>query len=648
MDAEAVILVWLLGLAFVPLIIHLRRRLSAAAGLAVLAVWLIATVGAGALALNIRPSSVPESSVTDRPIRQNAAGFASSQTCRTCHPKEFHSWHGSYHRTMTQLATPKSVVGDFNDQTIEYFGKTFRLTCEGDEYWAEMDDPSHVHRYPAAPRIKRRILLVTGSHHAQIYWYATGQTRKLAPLQISWIIEIQRWVPKASMVLVPPVRRFHDETGRWNRQCIMCHSTGEQPQLFTDRKMDTRVTDFGIACEACHGPGEEHIRLHSDLRNRYARRLDAEPDESITDPMRLTSARSSQICGQCHKIWRHASEQDSADWLRHGKNYKPGDNLDDTLITTRYGDAASDTERDNLKGLFWADGMVRVTAREYNGLIESPCYQRADNHRKMACSSCHGMHSDSNSPTALKEWADDQLKPGMRSNQACLQCHEDFNDQIEAHTHHRADSTGSLCYNCHMPHTAYGLHKAVRSHQIDSPSTANSLQTGRPNACNLCHLDKTLSWTAEKLYDWYAISPPELSADERNIAASVRWLLSGDAGQRALIAWSMGWQPAQEASSTNWLPPYLTQLLNDPYDAVRYIALRSLRRIPGYEAFTYDYLGSEEHILKGMDRAWTQWETGTAPGYAKELLLQADGNIDRKTFDRLLRDRDDSPVYLQE
>ena len=59
------------------------------------------------------------------------------------------------------------------------------------------------------------------------------------------------------------------------------------------------------------------------------------------------------------------------------------------------------------------------------------------------------------------------------------------------------------------------------------------------------------------------------SQRERDVAAGVLWAVRGDAGQRALVAWHMGWGPAQEASGTDWLPLYLALLLDDPYPAVR-------------------------------------------------------------------------------
>ena len=65
--------------------------------------------------------------------------------------------------------------------------------------------------------------------------------------------------------------------------------------------------------------------------------------------------------------------------------------------------------------------------------------------------------------------------------------------------------------------------------------------------------------------------------------------LRGDAGQRALAAWSMGWAEAQEASGTDWMAPYLSALLLDPYGAVRFIAARSLRTLPAHADLRYDF-----------------------------------------------------------
>lgn len=242
----------------------------------------------------------------------------------------------------------------------------------------------------------------------------------------------------------------------------------------------------------------------------------------------------------------------------------------------------------------------------------------------------------------------DQLAKGMESNAACTQCHKDIKPQ---HTHHAANSSGSVCYNCHMPHTTYGLMKAIRSHQVDSPSVQATIKTGRPNACNLCHLDKTLAWTSEKLTQWFGAKPAELSEDEKTTAAAALWALRGDAAQRALLAWHMGWGPARQASGERWLTPYLAQLLEDPYSTVRYIARRSLKALPEFADFAFDYIGPPEDRARAHQSAWVKWEQTHArklDRHGPHILIRAEGQVDSDAWNRLLRQRDNKSMYLQE
>ena len=177
--------------------------------------------------------------------------------------------------------------------------------------------------------------------------------------------------------------------------------------------------------------------------------------------------------------------------------------------------------------------------------------------------------------------------------------------------------------NCHMPHTTYGLLKTIRSHQISNPSVQATLDTGRPNACNLCHLDKTLAWTADYLRQWYGTPKPMLSEDEQSVAAAVLTLLKGDAGQRAIVAQSMGWAPAQQASGAGWMAPFLALMQQDVYDAVRYIATRSRGTLPPFRP-------------EGLPRG------------NRQLLLNADGTFDAAAVNRLVRARDNRRVAYRE
>jgi predicted CXXCH cytochrome family protein len=287
--------------------------------------------------------------------------------------------------------------------------------------------------------------------------------------------------------------------------------------------------------------------------------------------------------------------------------------------------------------------MIRVSGREYNGLIESPCYKGG----KFSCFSCHSLHESD---------PDDQLARNRTGNGACTQCHERFSEEIQlsAHTRHSARSSGSQCYNCHMPHTTYGVLKAIRSHQISSPRVADELATGRPNACNLCHLDKTLAWTANRLAEWYNQSKPQLSEQTAEVADALRLALAGDAGQRVLIAWHLSWPSALQISGTNWIPAVLGQLLDDPYAAVRCVAGRSLRGISNLTPPGYDYVEDPRTRAPVREAVWASWQRQTreAEGsalWASDLLIRADDlTAQRAAFEGWLRMRDDRPVRLRE
>ncbi len=413
----------------------------------------------------------------------------------------------------------------------------------------------------------------------------------------------------------------------------------------------------GVGCESCHGPGEQHVKVNSWPVRRYQQHVSRQPDDTIQNPAHMTAERSSQVCGCCHGVTT-SYKKPSGESV--GENsFKAGNDLLKERYITRYSKDHKNAPQlaellahdpEYIHNRFWSDGMIRVSGREYNGLIETPCHQYGE----MSCLSCHQMHKSESDTRPIDEWANDQLKPGMRTNKACVQCHEEYKDEetLIDHTHHPADSHGSNCYNCHMSYTTYGLLKAIRSHQIDSPRVQASLETGRPNACNQCHLDKTLAWTAGYLKDWYGIKKSEFKdKDHETVAASVHWLLKGEAGQRALMAWSYSWQPACEVSGTEWMAPYLGQLLEDPYDAVRFIAYRSLRQNPDFENFEYDFLGLPDALADGNRRVlsrWNQLQKGKETQNRIHVLLDDSGDLMREKFKSLLQDRNDRIMDLAE
>ena len=556
---------------------------------------------------------------------------------------------------MTQVADADTVAGPI-DQPFSFLGQTFRLLRHGRDVWFQMDKAG-----PGGQPRRLRLAMITGSHHMQVYWYATGHSRKLGQIPYIYLIEEQQWIPRNATFLTPPAHEIKSALpGAWNMACIKCHTTqgktrspdwGRSNVDMTELSFDTRVAEFGIACEACHGPGEAHVLLNRNPLRRYAFHLNGTADPSIVQPARLSHELSSQVCGQCHAILEFYEKDDFQQWMDHGYPYRPGQVLSESKLVVRYQDRQQPRLRQLAKRKptyweekFWSDGMVRVSGREYNGLIETPCYQRGE----LSCLSCHAMHQSPQDPRPLSQWAVDQLKPGMRGDQACLQCHDPARFDTPKHTRHAPASSGSRCYNCHMPYTTYGILKAIRSHQIDTPTVQASLQTGRPNACNQCHLDKTLDWAASRLEEWYDVPKPKLSREERSVAASLLWLLRGDAGQRALMAWSLGWDSARQASGSDWMPPFLGQLLQDPYDAVRFIAARSLRRSEAFADWSYEFFGPTEVRAAAHREVLERWQGLPHGADRPAVLIDANGAVNRDLQQRLLRQRDDRVVSLAE
>jgi len=203
-------------------VIRLRWRGATAAIAALLTSGVVYFV---ALSWNEIPAPVPEievqlpvrerSLVIRRPRQRLGGGYVSSSRCAECHPKNHASWHASYHRSMTQLASSKTALAPFDGVEVRVGDQHVELEVEGQQLWATMDD---LDVPPAARpvRIKRPIVLSTGSHHMQIYWYATGQSRILGQLPIVYLTEDQRWIPADATLLAPPATEPVSNTGKWN------------------------------------------------------------------------------------------------------------------------------------------------------------------------------------------------------------------------------------------------------------------------------------------------------------------------------------------------------------------------------------------------------------------------------------------------
>ncbi len=584
----------------------------------------------------------------DVPKQVQSDGYVSTSACIECHPDNHQTWSNSYHSKMTQLASPEAVLGDFNNTELTLGSHRFRLWKERDEFWAEIPNFPELGGDTNQPYARLQVVLTTGSHHNQMYWLATGNSRTLCRLPLAHRVEDNRWVPVRALYLTEPRPGFEHQIGRWNNRCTQCHTTNGKPNELGDHLYDTTVADFGISCESCHGPGKAHVDEERRLKAEGGQRDRSAP--SIINPARLPHDRASHVCARCHGYSLPISMDLPA------TDFRPGEELSKTHHIWKLNDASrahmrmidptlDEAELDQiLVDLFWSDGEPKTAGREFSGLVQTACFTKGE----MSCMTCHRLHQRDTDRTP-KEWADDQLRHGFRhSNAVCVKCHSEEKFGT-AHTHHAKGSSGSLCYNCHMPHTTYGLLNGIRSHKITSPSVQVNLDTRRPNACNLCHLDQSLQWTAGHLNEWYKHPIPELDKDDQSYAAGALWSLRGDALQRVLTAWSMGWKPAQEASGTDWMAPYLTKLMTDNYDAVRYVSGRSLKRLPEFNNAKWDYIAPppiRDRMAKAVVQEWLNQPR--AHPDKERLIFNEAGQPNQREFERLLEDRDHTVFNLPE
>src|SRR5437660_3550942 len=299
------------------------------------------------------------------------AGYVGSKSCRSCHEDQFESWHRSYHRTMTQIAAADTIQADFHNVTLTNEGVRFVLSRTNNEFWVRMERVASAAQrdalnepapspLPSAPMGERgaegrvrgrfmdpmnaqqpkedtrealdvRVGLVTGSHHMQVFWVPGGEGNMQIGFPFTWLIPEKRWVPRNSTFVRPPDVAHRSEL--WNVVCSRCHATGIEPRMDSERRtMDTRAGELGIACEACHGPGQRHV-LARKAEWDQATTPDARVLRSeIVHPKKIEPVRGAQICGFCHSMkWIDKSER----WRQTGFRYRPGDDLEETTPIIR-------------------------------------------------------------------------------------------------------------------------------------------------------------------------------------------------------------------------------------------------------------------------------------------------------------------------
>jgi predicted CXXCH cytochrome family protein len=384
------------------------------------------------------------------------AGFVGATRCLECHQAIHAKWKGGRHSRMVQPATAESVRGDFTRGRLELRGLTYTLRAKDGGYFIGES-------YVTGRHQERRVDYTLGNRRVQHYLTTLADGR-IVVLPPSWDVQRGQWFH--NLEIVDPDETHQTRLQVWNTNCVGCHVSQQDKNYDPLTKTyATRWADFGTSCERCHGPGRGHLE-------RFEGGAKGPAGPAVVRPSRLTPAKSSMVCAQCHSL-----RDVTVPGFVAGADY-----YDHFTPILEYGQKAGSDPA------YWPDGRPRRFSNDALGLWQSACFLRGG----ATCTTCH---RDPHEP-------DVDRNPQLRQNELCLGCHASLAPDPAAHTRHRADSRGSSCVECHMPETVVSLKSRMRDHAIGVPVPENTVRFGIPNACNQCHTDRDARWAARAIVAW--------------------------------------------------------------------------------------------------------------------------------------------------
>ena len=457
--------------------------------------------------------------------------------CASCHPAQSLLWSGSHHDLAMQVATADTVLGDFANASLTHFGVTssffkdnarFMVRTEGSE--GKLQD--------------FEIKYTFGVHPLQQYLVEFPGGR-LQALSLAWDTRAKEQGGQRWFHLYPNEKIAHfDElhwtklNQNWNSMCAECHSTHlEKNYDPVSKTFFTTWSEINVSCEACHGPGSDHVswaerkpgwealetnrglKLLLDERKDIEWKLNQESGTLYRSKVR-SSNKEIEMCARCHSRRSPITHE-----------YVHAERLLDHYYLRLLDE-----------GMYFADGQMDDEVYVYGSFVQSKMYQAG-----VICSDCHDPHS---------------LDLKLPGNGLCLQCHQASKYNDTGHHFHQTDSLGASCVECHMPPRVYMVVDPRHDHSMRIPRPDLSVKLGTPNACNHCHQDKSFEWAAEQVVKWYGYTPKvsETYAQELHAARSQ----IPNTGQRlAALIRNTQIPDIARATALTEMGPYLEQSTTD-------------------------------------------------------------------------------------
>ena len=411
-----------------------------------------------------------------------SAAWSGAKVCADCHAKQHQAWSRSQHSLAMQVASKQTVLGNFDQARFTYADITTRFFRRGGKFWVSTDGPT-------GKMGEFEILYTFGVAPLQQYLIALPGGR-LQAFGLAWDTRPQaeggqRWFhlyPDLHLKAGDPLHWTGIEQN-WNYQCADCHSTHLQKNYNAKtRSFASTWSEINVSCEACHGPGSEHVAWAKgprgsnqgkdkmglvsalDERQQVYWTIDPKTGSAVRSAAR-SSEREIETCARCHS--------------RRGQ-------FDDAFV---HGRSLSDAYRPATldPGLYWSDGQMRDEVYNYGSFLQSRMFAKG-----VSCADCHEPHSQ---------------KLRASGNALCAQCHLASRFDGPQHHHHASDGKGAACVDCHMPVATYMQVDARHDHSFRIPRPDLTGQLGVPNTCTQCHKDKAADWADAQLQQWFGHRP---------------------------------------------------------------------------------------------------------------------------------------------
>jgi hypothetical protein len=332
-------------------------------------------------------------------------GFVGDSSCLSCHRDRGLSYLHTAHYLTSQAGNREGILGSFQAGTNVLMildpataedrpGLFFKMEARRDGYYE-----TAVSGLPGLlqQRSERMDIVIGSGVRGQSYLYWQGD--QLYELPVSYWSDGRQWINSPG---------YANGTMNFSRpvtpRCLECHATYVQARstdpLANSYYKNTLVP--GISCEACHGPGADHVAQH------HSKSPESTTGKAVLNPAKFSRDRQVDLCALCHNGIRQHE-------IAPAFSFVPGQALDNYVVP----------EPDST------DTQPNVHGDQVGLLKRSRCYQSSPN---MSCSTCHDVHA--------KEM------PAASYSVRCLSCH-------------RAEGCGMFktmgtkiannCIDCHMP-----------------------------------------------------------------------------------------------------------------------------------------------------------------------------------------------------